>query len=57
MLNRIIIGAIIDRDNDKRCIESLLKCLPCGQKISSINLARAIRLEAEIRNSLNQDDI
>lgn len=48
-------GAILGRENDKRCGESLLKCLPCFPKINVINLARGIVNEATNLNLNNNN--
>lgn len=41
------IGAILNRDNDSRFGETLLKYTPFFPKIESKDLAAAIRIEAE----------
>ena len=40
-------GVITDRDNDKRCGESLICCFPCISKIKSADLGRGIVNESE----------
>ena len=41
-------GALLNRDNDKRWGESLLKYLPFFPKIEATDMAKAMRLEAEL---------
>jgi len=40
-------GAILNRDNDSRFVEKLLKYIPFVSKIEGNDLAKGLRLEAE----------
>ena len=41
-------GALLNRDNDKRWGESILKYIPFFPKIEATDMARAMRVEAEL---------
>jgi oxidoreductase len=51
-------GVLYDRDNDKRCIESLLKCCCCIPGISCKNLSKVVVHDAEEyhRNGKKRDN-
>ena len=41
-------GALLNRDNDKRWGESILKYIPFFPKIEATDMAKAMRVEAEL---------
>lgn len=52
-------GALLNRDNDKRWGEGLLKYLPFFPKIEATDMAKAMRVEAELileRKSIHKSD-
>jgi Predicted nucleoside-diphosphate-sugar epimerases len=42
-------GALLNRRNDKRCMESCICCLPCFPRIETRDCARALMIEAELQ--------
>ena len=49
------LGVLLNRDNDKRRLESAMSWVPCISKISTIELGLAMCREAEYRHSGNKN--